>query len=87
MKKILLSFVLLAMLIAAACDTSKSSVATVTAPQPPATPAVPQKSEMKESDMKSAQAPQYVKKISPTKGGLQPMEALIEADSVVPKRQ
>lgn len=86
MKKILLSFVLLAMLIAAACDTSKSSVATVTPPQAPATPAVPQKGEMKESDMKSVQTPQYVKKISPTKGGVQPMEALIEADSVVPKR-
>lgn len=77
----------MAMLIAAACDTSKNSVATVAAPQSPETPAKPQKGEMKESDMKPIQATQYVKKAPPTKGGLQPMEALIEADSVVPKRQ
>jgi hypothetical protein len=87
MKKILLSFSLIAMLIAAACDTSKSSVATVAAPQSPATPAMPQKGEMKESEMKPIPSTQYIKKAPPTKGGLQPMEALIEADSVVPKRQ
>lgn len=74
----------MAMLIAAACDTTKNSVATVAATQPPATP---QKSEMKESDMKPIPTTQYIKKAPPTKGGLQPMEALIEADSVVPKRQ
>ena len=85
MKKILLTFSLLAMLIAAAYDTSKNSVATVAAPQSPETPAKPQKGEMKESDMKPIQATQYVKKALPTKGGLQPMEAAIVADSVVPK--
>ena len=85
MKKVFITFSLLATLLTIACDTSKNSVATVTAPPPPETPAKPQKGEMQATDMKPMQATQYEKKALPTKGKLQPMEAVIEADSVVPK--
>ncbi len=82
MKKILLTFSLLAMLIAAACDTSKSSVATVATPQQPATPAKPQKGDMKDSDMKPLQVIQYEKKALPKKGQLLPMAATPIPDTV-----
>lgn len=82
MKKVFLSVGLLALLIVAACETSKNSVA-ASAPPPPSTPDKPQKGEMKESDMKIAPLPTQKKALP--KGKMQPMEAVILQDSVVPK--
>lgn len=90
MKKIIVPFVLLAMLIVMACNTTKNNLASTanapTTPQPAQTPGKPQKGEMKESDMKITPV-SYEKKTLPVKGKMQPMEALIVADSVVPKNR
>ena len=85
MKKILLTFSLLAMLITVACDTSKSSVATAVAPQVPQTPEMPKKGEMNASDMQAPMVQPYKKKMLSQKGGLQPMEAVSSPDTIVPK--
>ena len=84
MKKIFITVSVFAMLIVVACDTSKNSMS-VAAPTTQ-DPRKPPKGEMKESDMKEVpQTAKYEKKALPTKGKLQPMEAFIEADSVVPR--
>jgi uncharacterized protein YxeA len=70
MKKIIATLTLLAMLIIVACDTSKSSVATLA--QPPLESINQKKGEMKETNMQ-AMPSQYQKKELPSKGTLQPM--------------
>ncbi len=85
MKKILLTFSLLAMLITVACDTSKSSVATTAAPQVSQTLAKPQKTAASDSDMPAPIVQPYKKKMLTQKGGLQPMEAVSTPDTIVPK--
>lgn len=89
MKKIVASFSLLTLLFLASCDTSKKGGNVTTTSEPPipvAEPEKPKKGEMKESDLKALPTQQYEKKTLPQKGKLKPMEAVIEADSVVPKR-
>jgi hypothetical protein len=83
MKKIFLAVGLFALIVLAACDTSKNSVAASAPPPPPPAPNKPQKGEMQESDMKIAPLPSQKKALP--KGKMQPMEAVILQDSVVPK--
>ena len=85
MKKILLTFSLLVMLIAMSCDTSKSSVATSAATPVPQKPAAPQKSVATEADMQTPTTQSYKKKALSPRGGLQPMEAVSTPDTLVPR--
>lgn len=86
MKKILLTFSLLVMLITVACDTSKNSSTTSVTPvastQQPQVPAKPQKGEMKESDMQAVEAKPYEKKAFPPKGQMRPMAATPVPDTI-----
>ncbi len=88
MKKILLTFSLLAMLITVACDTSKNSSTTNVTPVPSSqqpqaeAPAKPQKGEMKQSDMQAVDAMPYQKKAFPPKGQMRPMAATPVPDTI-----
>ena len=86
MKKILLTFSLLVMLITVACDTSKNSSTTSLTPvattHQPEAPAKPQKGEMKESNMQAVEAKPYEKKAFPPKGQMRPMAATPVPDTI-----
>ncbi len=72
----------MAMLIAAACDTSKNSMTTAATPPAPESPAIPQKNMLKESDMKPIQVVPHEKKASHKKGHMLPMESPVSLDTI-----